>query len=391
MEKMTSSEYRLVGFMTLAALGLTLAAHFYLDSMFNVGDEGWRFRLQIHQDYYPFSARTFTTYPALWLGQLLGGRFELAFAIIVFSLVSVLGPLLYRYLRTLGFEPRWSIGGLVIFYLSYPILAAFHEPISTWDDFWQYGAQILAFTYLLRRQPVRSAIAFAVGVAAREPSLLIYPIWASAFWGNIPIGRLRKLALLASPPAVAAVIWLLVSHEPAAATIGSIMENFRDDGWTRNSLYSLFMGYGWLWLLAPFALLSRRVRDTLAGEKNVIRYGSLWGTLMVVGVVLTSAYARETRLFFPPFVFIIPLVMAFLRGHRDAYQWFFKLRRFPWVVVLAGTSLVAGYYLANWLFPDFDYRSAEPFARLYFGLHVAAAISILTPLVVIKTRSRSHP
>jgi len=391
MKKQALAEYGPVFAITLLALALCLAAHFYLDSMFNVGDDGWRFRLQLHQDYYPFSARTFTTYPAVWLGELLGGRFEMSFALVEFFLFIALGPLLYRYLRALGFDPAGARGGMVIFYLSYPMIAAFHEPVCSWDDFWQYGALILAFTFLVKKQPVRSVLAFAVGVAAREPTLLIYPVWAYAFLTNISLPRLQKLSLSALPLIVAAGFWLAVDHEPAATTIHSITENFRDVAWTRNSLYSLFMGLGWLWLPLPFALYSRRVRNALPTRMQFIRYGSLWATLIVVAVVLWAAYARETRLFFPPFVFVIPLVMYFLKLHKDAYRRLFTWRCSIWAVLLAAASLAAGIYLSNWLFPDFDYRSSEPFARLYFGLHVAAALWILIPLVKFRKKAAALP
>lgn len=376
----TLDEYRPVIVVSLLSLGLSLVLQFQLDSMFNAGDAAWLFRLELHRDYFPFSARTFTTYPALWLGRLLGGHYELSFAAVEFLLFVALGPVLYRYLRALGFNRRGSLAGLIIMYLSYPMVAAFHEPVCSWDDFWQYSAQLLAFTFLLKGKPLASTLAFTAGAAAREPSLILFPIWAVAFWQLASGSRLAKITQLLLPLVVAAGIWLAVDHEPAAKTIHGISENFRDENWTRNSLYSLYMGLGWLWLPAAVALLSGRVRKSIPPQAQFIRYGSLWGTLLVVTIVLWTAYARETRLFFPPFLFVIPLVMCLLREYSSSFEWLFSWSRLVLSCMLIAASLWAGVHVSWLLFPDFDYRSAEPFARLYLALHVAATITMLVPI-----------
>lgn len=377
-----SAEYRSALLLSAFMVAAALFVQFYWNSMFDVADDGWLFRLRLHQDYYPFSARIFTTYPVIWLGKLLGSRYELAFGLFQYSLYFILGPLLYQYLRRLKIEHLWALGGLVIFYLSYPMIAAFHEPVSTWDDFLQYGALIMAFSFLIAGRLSASTIAFSFGVAAREATILIYPVWALAIWMKSEKPAMYRLRFMLLPLLVGAALWYFPEKEPAAKGIHSIQENFRDAKWTRNSLYSLFMGLGFLWVMIPLALFSKRVTETLKGTRRFVWLGSLYAPPAVTLVVLFAAYARETRLFFPPFVFVIPLVLVFLHKYRESYIRYFSRGHYTSAVLTIGLALWLGRELSLWLFPHFDYRSALLFAQGIFGGHVAVAIVAALPLIV---------
>lgn len=375
-----SRESRSALILSAAMVSLALYVQLYLGSMFDVDDKAWLFRLGIHLDNYPFSARVFTTYPVKWLGEILGGRYELAFGFYQYAIYFLIGPLFYQYLRRLRFDHHWSLTGLLIIYLSYPMLAAFHEPVSSWDDFLQYAALIVAFSSLLTDRFRLSAVAFAFGLAAREATVLIYPVWAIALWFTCSRSPRYKMGLVSLPVLVGGFLWYYPDKEPAAARINSITENFRNEGWARNSLYSLAMGLGFLWMLLLPALRSPRVRKRLQeGGLSFIRYGAIYSVPVVTAVVLNFAYARETRLFFPPFVFVIPLVMVYLYEHRDRLKKFYSGQHRIRTIVIVVVTLLVGTALAIGLFPHFDYRSAHHFARGMFAVHFAFGAMALLP------------
>ncbi len=371
----SSREYAAAGIVIAALLALSIGEQFATDSMFNATDADWKFRLNIHASYYPFSARVFTTYPVIWLGDLLGGRYEFAFACLQFSLLALTGFLFYRYLRLLRLSNGFALAGVVAFFGAYPVMAAFHLGVETWDDFWQYGALILSFSLLLEKKFLWSAAAFAFGIAAREATVLFFPVWVIAFIQADGRRTNPRNLLALFPILIAFLFWYFPEKEPAATTISSIAENFRDSKWTLNSLYSLVMGQGLLWLLIPSALWAYlKGRIPLAPEERFLGWGTIVALPVVTAVVLTNAFARETRLFLPPVVLSLPLVLKLIASRWTDFRDWLK----PWYLLvgagLAATGLYAVGLLASAWFPSFDYRSDHQFARMMFTIHVTTGL-----------------
>jgi hypothetical protein len=380
-------EYTTAGVVIAILLALSIVEQFSTDSMFNVVDATWKSRLNIHVGYYPFSVRVFTTYPVLWLGELLGGRYELAFACLQFSLLAVIGFLFYRYLRLLQLSHGFALAGVVAFFGAYPVMAAFHLGVESWDDFWQYSALILSFSLLLERKFLWSTVAFAFGVAARDATLLFFPVWAIAF---VQAGDRRtnpRNLLTLFPILTAFLFWYFPDKEPSARTINSLAENFRDPRWTLNSLYSLVMGQGFLWLLIPSALRAYlKGRIPLTPEERFLGWGTIVVLPVVTAVVLTNAFARETRLFLPPIVLSLPLVLKLIASRWNDFRGWLK----PWHFWCGAGLTAAGLYVVSLLafvwFPSFDYRSDYQFARMMFTIHITAGFLGLVLIHVPKSR-----
>jgi hypothetical protein len=104
---------------------------------------------------------------------------------------------------------------------------------------------------------------------------------------------------------------------------------------------------------------------------------------LVVVTTLTLGLARETRLFFPLFIFLIPLTL-WLWEHTATYLRTFYTRWFgiPAAAIFV-VSTWGGISLARTLFPTFDFRAWPEFAQVYLGLHLGIAVSILIPLAMI--------
>ncbi len=166
---------------TLFMLGLSLYLHIVGKTSLTQGDDIWTQRVEvISRTYYALSTRHFTTYSLYALRSLFGLSYRVGFIVLQYFLAAMLAWVFYLYLRALGFNRRWSNLGLFMLLGSYPILAAHFQPVHTWDDFWQYIAQAAAFLLIIRKRPLAASLAFAIGSVAREPIMILYPVYVYA-------------------------------------------------------------------------------------------------------------------------------------------------------------------------------------------------------------------
>ncbi|MDH4035043.1 MAG: hypothetical protein OEV80_14735, partial [candidate division Zixibacteria bacterium] len=273
----------------------------------------------------------------------------------------------------------WSRLGLFLVLSAYPILAAHIEPMHTWDDLWAHLFVMLAIVALLKSRLITGLIWFTLSCFAREQSLIFYgPMLVTAMMYCKQVPRRRIVLMSAVPVVVYAVYYLVVWQTPDPARYSLILFNFENPLRTSDTLFSLFISFGFLWPLA----LAGLVRKGVDPSARFLKLGT-WLTLPVT-LVLTLFFtnARETRILFPPFIFMIPLTLVAL---KSVYDWL-KPRlswRFAAVGLIVLVALMTvGVWLGYEAFPEFEYRRCQNFQRMWAGIHFGLIFSLLAFWIV---------
>jgi hypothetical protein len=366
-----TKEYLTPILITLAVLTLSYLLHTkWCGSEMRQSEELWQKRLDLHQTYYPFSIRPFTTYTAIIIKKIFSLQPRESFFILQFFLAAILGPLFYGYLRILSFDRKWANIGVFLLMSAYPILGAHFEPVYTWDDFWVYIFLILTFGSLIKGKMLLSTFFLIVGTFAREQTLLFWPIFAlGGYWYCRDYGWWKRTIYLAAPFIIYLPFYYLM-WQPFPGRTEYIVYNFANYWRGSDSIFSFLISFGFLWpasALAAGQLL--KIKDKLLNSRFL-----LWGAVLSVlpTLILTFFFtkARETRIFFPPFLFIIPLATIFIQSACD----YFRNRMSETTQKILLTSLpimlAVGIMVSPLIFPKFDFRNCPPFHQQAFGFHL---------------------
>ena len=363
-------------------LGFSLWLHLdYEWSPLQLPDESWKSKLDLHLTWAPFAIRYFQSYSTLALHNLFGWPIKESFFAIQFGLALTLGLVMHRYLRRLGFSTAWALVGLVLTFTAYPIMGAHFEPTHTWDDFWAYLFILLTLMAALSNQPLATAFWLTLGCFAREQTLLFCPLLLMTFWWGRESKRLSLLALPVVMPLLLYGLFRAWKWERIDPTRWKLVAfNFFDAGKSQDSLVSLIIAFGILWLLALAGLwcLSEIADRT---HRWFLRWGMATVVPLTTAVALLFAFARETRIMFPSFVIVVPLSLLPLRAGwnciaRHRWLWFFGLATALALAIWVGLNLI------DRLFPKFDYGSNAAFRRDVAGVHTGLAIVFLICLLL---------
>lgn len=365
--------------MALVLTGLSLVAHVTSPSMWREPEQAWADRVAYHESKPSFAVRPMTTQMVQALHESFGWAYRGAFFGIQYLLLLMCGPSLYYYLRKLGFSFRYGLVGMGVFYLSLPIVMAFFDPVHTWDDFWVYLLVPLGLAAVLGGRFTFGALAMAAAILARETSVLFLPVGMLLVYYRVG-RRIRPPLVYALVVAMAAVAvrWVWLGIGPGAANweweerTGLLAFNFASGSRTEDTLFSLVMALGALWPVGIYQAF--RSGDYGDEEYNVVRFGAVFTIVGFVSATLLFMQARETRLFFPPFVFLVPLFLWFLQQHEAAIRSLWQ--RIPKGVGVGALLCLwlAAIGVAMVLFPGFEYRKWQDGNRVLFGLQLAASI-----------------
>ena len=385
------NEYWAAVVVTAALLGVSLWMHLSVTwSPMTLPDSEWQDKLNLHLTWAPFAVRYFQNYSTLALHYLFGWPIRESFFVVQYGLAFILGLVLYRYFQRLGFSRGWSLVGLGLALSAYPVLGAHFEPTHTWDDFWSYLFLAAALLTALNRRPITSAIYLTLGCFAREQIILFYPVWAVLLLTQREsAGRTRLLISLAMTPLVLAV-FRAVTWQPLDPSRWRLYTfNFSDIPHTDDTLVSTVIAFGALWLLSIAGLwFVSRLDDK--SSRRLLFWGMATAVPATTAVTLLFSYARETRIFFPSFVIIVPLSLLALRSF---WQYTIK-RRIRWVLLamipLTVPAIFFGLKLSHRAFSKFDYGSNAFFRRdlagVHFGLALICVIAVLLAGAIQLTR-----
>ncbi len=390
--KSTHKEYLPVLLLSLVFVVLIFFLHHkWCFSMLSQTDEIWAKRLDIRMTGYPFSTRYFTNYATLFIHRLTSLSILNSFQVVQFTLLFLLGPTLYRFLKTIRFNRASALMGLVLFYLSYPIASAFVQPVFTWDELWMYVFVLLSFTYLFQGRLLIAALLFIPMLYSRETAIFYYPILLAGGWlycrntQNILKAVYLLLPLLAYLPFY---VIIHVAHHVGMAKepLLLIAFNFESPLRSSDSIFSFLVSFGFLWIAAPAGIL----RDTFEKNdrfKRFLTYAMLYLTPVTIALVFCRGFARETRMFYPPFIVMIPLALYYLRGVMQDVRAI--PTRFRTILLLISFIPIMwlGIECGNRLFPTFEYRACAKAARLWLGVHFGLILCMTELYVIRKTRT----
>jgi len=348
--------------------------------------EIWRKSLELHLNHYPFNIRFPQTQATLLVNRLFGLPLKESFYILQYILGFLLGPLFYNYLKTLGFGRNWSLVGLAALMLSFPILCAHFEPVHTWDDIWMYGFLILTFSALLKNNWLVASLFFTLGCFAREQMILFYPIFfIEGFYSREKFGNRKLLLGLLIPVVIYGTFIFLTYQSPDAKRWSLFFYNFENTARAADAVVSLWISFGFLWFLAvagTFSLIPKRSEPRF----RLLFWGAAIAIPLTVSLGIFFTYVRETRILFPPFVFLIPLALIALKNLWAKLP-AEKSKAFWIIASCSGALLItAGLFIAPYLWPEFDYGSSANLRRDFAGVQIGLSLLLLLGVVVGRFR-----
>jgi len=362
----------------LAGLALSFVFHLVLSgSSLHIPPDKWLATLDVHLHSRPFYIRPFQSYTTLALASVSGMTPRDAFFVIQYLLAGLTTYLFYRYLRLLGFDRIWGHIGLGFFLLSFPVLAAYFAPVHTWDDFWLYFFLIALSLTLLKHQWPATALLYFLACIAREAALFFLPVLLYMAWCNRRETRPVKLMICLTLPVLAySVYYSLFDDVHAPATWQMLEHNFANAQTAADAVVSLINAFGWLLpaAIVGLVLLLKRHR-TPEQQFLVIGFILFWPINTAAATAL--AMVRETRLLFPPFLFVIPLALyavreVWARGlcrlHRQ------QLAGLGLIVLCLGAS---GIWFGYALHPIFAYGANSVLRRDYASLSAGLTAAFL--------------
>jgi hypothetical protein len=376
----------------LTLLLLSLYMHFELSgSSIRIDRDVWNNSLDYHLNHRPFNMRPLQSYATVGLHALTGLPYREAFYIIQYLLAAVTGLLFYRYLAALGFDRVWSHVGLALFLLCFPVLAAHFQPIHTWDDFWMYSFLLAMSLAILKHRWILATAFFTAGCFAREATLFFYPVVGYIAW--LDRRQVRPLILAASLviPLVVYGLYVQSFKDPyAPGTWRMIAHNFGDAPHAADSLVSLINSFGYLWPAALIGLLFLLRRSRSRAEDFCF-----WGGMIVwpLTTVMASAFAmvRETRLLFPPFLFVLPLALWTIRRLWRSVVDFAGFRGIVAVGLVGMTMAAVGVTLTPVIWPAFDYQASSLLRRDAAGAYLGSGMAFLLVWIVAHLAQRRRP
>ena len=384
-EVITGRQFGVVLLISFAIVGLSLLVHFAAPSSIHLSEQVWSQRVAFHHTLLPFQVRPLTNGILDAGHDLFGFSYKTIFFTLQFFLYLVCLPAFWYYLRTLRFSHAYSLAGMLIFGLTLPLFLANFEPIHTWSDFWVYIGLPLSFAALIRRRYTVSLLAMTLALVARETTLLFVPVWF-AFMYTANGRRWLIAAIIAGIPILAAtVIRLLNIDTVTVIPTWDFDFNFANGLRASDALFSTFVSLGFVWVVGLRQAFQRS--DISIYNYDLIRAAALFTSAGTLVSTLLLTYARETRLFVPPIIFLIPLVLVYVREHSTEIRWLLK-RTSAGIAVLSGIALLALCILAAKLaFPVFEFRPWHDGNWAYLGLHLALIIVFL----LVEFRKRTRP
>lgn len=343
----------------------------------------WGRMLDYHLFEYPFSTRLFTDSLLVFMHETLSIALHTSFSIIQFTLTFFLGPALYFLLRGLKLRIHHALLGIVLLYLAFPILGAHIAPVYTWDDFWLYLLLTLSIAGVVRKRTILTAITATIMLFTRENAVLLYPLIIVAAWCFHGWAYVRREWIFFLLPITAYVPYFITAHMLSdMPSINHLEYNFKNHLRASESIYSLYISFGFMWFAAVGAF-SKLIRKQRTATENFFFWGSIYIIPVVVLSVLAFGRAREVRLFFPIFVTIIPLATVYL---VRCYVWLAALRKKYSLKLL--TAVFAGLTIIFYAFSTVMYNSiqyqifwrhpCQAFTRYWFTISLTVLLLLLT-------------
>jgi hypothetical protein len=373
---------------SVAVLTISFFLHWkWCGSMMQLSEDAFGNLLRKHLFEYPFSMRYFTSYAILLLGNTIGLSVKTSFFAVQFIIAFLLGLAFDRYLAALKLREPIRGTGVFLLLTSYPILAAFIEPVHTWDDMWTYLFLTLTLSCLVRSRAVVGLVWFTLACLAREQSLIFLPvILYCLLGGDRPKRWGRAIALAGVAVGVLGLFYWWHWQPSPPQRFALFAFNFANPLRASDTVFSLFVSFGWVWTASAMALLHR--------DRTETRWMLVWGAAVTVPATLVLALfltnARETRILFPPFLFLLPLALEEINSIHGRLAGRFSFGTSALQLAIVAALMTLGVAIGHVTFPAFEYRQCPDFQRLWAGLDVGLSLSLIY-WSLCKTRVPSRP
>ncbi|HET8735599.1 MAG TPA: hypothetical protein VFM69_03270 [Pricia sp.] len=382
-------------------------------------------QIEYHQEIAPFVRRPLTSLLIEGVVQLFGWRYGHAFIFINFILLFLSGPLVFKLSKTMQASTGQALVNMGVYFLSFSVLFAFFPPIFSYDEPLQYCFILLSLIAFVRRKWMWFVPLFTLALIARETSILLLPallFFGPGLWelGNPEkhgkterhrkpekymetekhgqpddhvtterdwrLKRRLKYTVPILLPIVCYGIYLIlfiVSNNQLQATkvemasrYTCFLENFESTKNTVETWISLFFALG------PFLYL---VAVRMWKKKTTAFYRQCIGAFLLTAVINTpivilTAFARETRLFALPLIFIWPVfAQLFAREVQllftwDLYRKVFGKWRYLIPVVLA---LFLNYWFCFQVYPGLGLGENTLFGEYLFLINLFIVLHFL--------------
>ena len=325
--------YGLALLLTLSVLGLHMLPS--MDSMLNenntrISHVFLKSQIDYHNELPPFARRPLTTFLMKGTSSIFNIKAGYSFIFINFSLLFLSAILLYHLSLLILSERKLALFNVLVYYLSFSIVFAFFPPVFSYDEPLQYCLLFAALITWIRKRNLIFILLFTLAIISRETSLFLIPaLWIFQPGKNEQIKPLwkqyLKTGLILLVPILVYAIYLSVflhynqlmeeTSSEMASRYSCFLENFEDLKNSVESFTSLYLG------LIVF-LLFTVIRTLKLGINQVDRkfLYAFWLTAIInTPIVILTAFARETRLFALPMIFLWPVFSSIFRV--SSFKW----------------------------------------------------------------------
>lgn len=346
---------------------------------FRLSEETWQKMVAYHSDNYPFNIRLLTTPTVNAIHVLTGFSLKLSFGLLQLALGLLLGVSFSRLLGHLDLKSPWREIGLASLILAYPLFFAVSEPMHTWDDIWGYLFLTLCTSAVVRAKPYAAGMWFLAACFAREQTLIYFPLYAAGVYVmNDHTRRIRAIIAIFLPLVIFGTFLILVWQQPDSNRLQLLLFNFDGILRTRDSLYSIFMAFGWLWVGWILALRWRTKTGSPYRYHGFLKIATLYAVPVTVLFAAGLTLVRETRILFPPAVLVIPFVMRYVQERLAVLDYQLREKRRLMMTILVSLVLLGiGIWLGHLVFPTFEYRSCPDFSRLWAGVQFGLSFCLI--------------
>ena len=340
----------------------------------------------LHLTEFPFKLRPFTNMSMFFLTKCFNISLYHSFIIHQYILLSAFFISFAYFLKTINFELKERLIGLSITAFLFPILCIHFVPVFSWDDIWAYICIVWFLNFIIKDNFYTASLFLAVSMVSRESMVLVLP--AYYIFRNKDRSNIKWLIPMILPVFIYGLIRCLFFPEVLEGRLTRFMVNFEDIDTVRQTIYSLFVSFGWMWTV----LLLGAKNSSLIPAQNKLsekfRTSAIIVSILTIIIVLNTALARETRLLFTPFIFIIPFVLLQLAWYQKKFYDVLKRMKKSMSIIMILGILLFSILFSVYVFPSFKYLPMIDFHRVYFAVNLS--VSILLVMSVFLSINKSN-
>lgn len=336
----------------------------------------------LHLTEFPFKIRPFTNFSIYVITKYLNISLLYSFILHQYLLLTVFFVSFAYFLRSIHFSSKERIIGLSITAFLFPILCIHFVPVYSWDDIWSYIFIVWFLYYIIKDKYYMASLFLILAMISRESMALVLP--AFYIFRNPKKLNYNWIFPTVFPLIIYGILRILFFPELLEGRLTRFIVNFNDLNAVRQSIFSLFVSFGWMWVVLCLGV-KNKIQDVETKKQfQKMRKTAIIVSFITIIIVLNTALVRETRLLFTPFIFIIPFVLSQLSWYLKSFRENFK--RFKWNISIFFilTLFLTSILFTVFIFPSFSFLPMIDFHRIYFALNLTISILLIILSILSK-------